>query len=88
MMDGDLQHPPGLIPTLLERWRAGSEIVNTVQLGTEDISESKKFFSRLFYRVFNLLANVEIEPGNADFRLMRGPQSTSSTSCRSGTLRR
>jgi polyisoprenyl-phosphate glycosyltransferase len=70
MMDGDLQHPPGLIPTLLERWRAGSEIVNTVRLGTEDISESKKFFSRLFYRVFNLLANVEIEPGNADFRLM------------------
>ena len=70
MMDGDLQHPPGLIPTLLERWRAGSEIINTVRLGTEDISESKKFFSRLFYRVFNLLANVEIEPGNADFRLM------------------
>src|SRR5271157_3922926 len=27
MMDGDLQHPPGLIPTLLERWRAGNEIV-------------------------------------------------------------
>ena len=70
MMDGDLQHPPGLITTLLDRWRAGYYIVNTVRVETEDIKKSKKFLSRLFYRVFNLLANVEIEPGNADFRLM------------------
>ena len=70
MMDGDLQHPPRLIPTLLERWEAGFDVVNTVRLKTEDSSAAKRFFSRLFYRVFNILANVEIEPGNADFRLM------------------
>ena len=50
--------------------RTGFEIVNTVRVETEDISKSKKILSGLFYRVFNLLANVEIEPGNADFRLM------------------
>jgi glycosyltransferase involved in cell wall biosynthesis len=28
-MDADLQHPPSLIPTLLERWQAGFKIVKT-----------------------------------------------------------
>src|SRR5574342_721654 len=29
-MDGDLQHPPELLPEMLERWRAGDKIVQTV----------------------------------------------------------
>jgi dolichol-phosphate mannosyltransferase len=70
MMDGDLQHPPRLIPTLLDRWRDGYDIVGTLRLETEDIPASKRFFSALFYRVFNALSTMRIEPGNADFRLM------------------
>jgi polyisoprenyl-phosphate glycosyltransferase len=70
MMDGDLQHPPQLIPRLLEQWRAGHEIVNTVRIDTENISAGKKLLSTWFYRVFNVLSAVRIEPGNADFRLM------------------
>ena len=70
MMDGDLQHPPQLIPTLLDRWRAGFDIVNTVRLETEEITASKRLFSGWFYRAFNALSSVRIEPGNADFRLV------------------
>jgi polyisoprenyl-phosphate glycosyltransferase len=70
MMDGDLQHPPQLIPTLLDRWRAGFDIVNTVRLETEEISASKRLFSGWFYRAFNAVSSVRIEPGNADFRLV------------------
>ena len=70
MMDGDLQHPPQLIPTLLDRWRDGYDIVSTLRLETEDIPPSKQFFSAMFYRVFNYLSTVRIEAGNADFRLM------------------
>jgi dolichol-phosphate mannosyltransferase len=70
MMDGDLQHPPQLIPTLLDRWRAGFDIVNTVRLETEEITTSKRLFSGWFYRAFNALSSVQIEPGNADFRLV------------------
>ncbi|MEJ7638633.1 MAG: glycosyltransferase family 2 protein [Singulisphaera sp.] len=70
MMDGDLQHPPVLIPDLLERWRAGYDVVNTVRLETARISPAKKLWSRLFYATFNALANVRVEPGGADFRLM------------------
>ena len=48
MMDGDLQHPPSLITTLLDRWHAGYDIVNTVRVETEDIKKWKKILSRLF----------------------------------------
>jgi len=32
-MDGDLQHPPELLPQLLAAWRAGSDVVHTVRRG-------------------------------------------------------
>ena len=35
-MDGDLQHPPELIPELLRLWEAGNEIVQTKRMATED----------------------------------------------------
>ena len=79
MMDGDLQHPPQLIPTLLDRWRDGYDIVSTLRLETEDIPPSKQFFSAMFYRVFNSLSTVRIEAGNADFRLMSRAPSMPST---------
>jgi dolichol-phosphate mannosyltransferase len=69
-MDGDLQHPPSLIPQLLARWREGFEIVNTIRLQTEGINPLKRLFSACFYRTFNWITNVRIEPGGADFRLM------------------
>jgi dolichol-phosphate mannosyltransferase len=70
MMDADLQHPPSLIPRLLERWEAGYEIVNTVRLDTADSSLHKKLWSRAFYGIFHTLTGYPIEPGSADFRLM------------------
>jgi len=70
MMDGDLQHPPNLIPRLLECWEAGYEVVNTVRLDTENGSVAKKLLSRAFYWVFRTLSGLPIEPGSADFRLL------------------
>ena len=70
MMDGDLQHPPALIPRLLDRWRAGFDVVNTIRLETADVHPLKRLWSSCFYRFFNWVTNVRIEPGGADFRLM------------------
>jgi glycosyltransferase involved in cell wall biosynthesis len=70
MMDGDLQHPPEVIPNLIERWRAGFDVVNTVRLHTTDISTPKRFLSAGFYWLFNKVGSIRIEPGAADFRLM------------------
>jgi glycosyltransferase involved in cell wall biosynthesis len=70
MMDADLQHPPSLIPRLLERWEDGFDVVNTLRLGTETCSPFKRLFSAGFYCAFRILTGFTIEPGCADFRLM------------------
>jgi len=69
-MDGDLQHPPELIPRLIEKQREGYDIVNTRRLDARDTGPFKRGTSRLFYRIMNHLSDVPIEPAAADFRLM------------------
>lgn len=69
-MDGDLQHPPEVIPELVARWRAGDRIVHTIRKDEQPGHSLKKFTSRLFYRVFSYLSGVQMEPGMADFRLL------------------
>jgi polyisoprenyl-phosphate glycosyltransferase len=69
-MDADLQHPPVLIKTLLEKWNEGFDIVNTIRIKEEGLSLFKRFSSKLFYKVINFLSNTEIQEGAADFRLM------------------
>ena len=69
-MDGDMQHPPELLPQLLERWEEGFDIVQTVRLTTEGVSAFKRMTSTYYYRLLNLLTDVEIQEGGSDFRLM------------------
>jgi polyisoprenyl-phosphate glycosyltransferase len=73
MMDADLQHPPALIPELLQHWQAGYDVVNTVRMATRDASRAKQALSRAFYCVFNWVANIHIQPDAADFRLLSRP---------------
>lgn len=70
MMDGDLQHPPELLPALLEKWEEGFLVVSTIRDHTEGIGLMKKLTSRLFYRLLNALSHLEINEGEADFRLV------------------
>lgn len=69
-MDGDLQHPPEMIPQLLKLWEEGWEIVQTVRLTTEDASFFKRFTSKMYYKLINTMSEVRITPGGSDFRLM------------------
>ncbi|KAF0196929.1 MAG: family 2 glycosyl transferase [Bacteroidetes bacterium] len=69
-MDADMQHPPELIPVMIEKWREGYEVVNTIRGDQKSLSVSKKFSSGLFYFIINRLSSVEIKPGIADFRLL------------------
>ncbi len=70
MMDGDLQHPPELLPELIARWREGYDIVTTVRLSTADAGLLKRTTSRWFYAVLNRLSKLDLRAGSADFRLM------------------
>lgn len=69
-LDADLQHPPELIPKLIEEWEKGNKIVKTIRLDAENQSAFKKITSRLYYRIFSYVSGVKIESGMADYRLL------------------
>ena len=69
-MDGDMQHPPELIPKLLSLWEDGFEVVQTIRETTEGVSFFKKTTSKFYYKLLNLISDVPIQPGGSDFRLM------------------
>lgn len=69
-MDGDLQHPPELLPLLLRKWEEGFEVVQTVRIDTAGASWLKKFTSGMFYRFINTVSDVHIVEGGSDFRLL------------------
>jgi dolichol-phosphate mannosyltransferase len=69
-MDGDMQHPPEVIPQLLEEYANGYSIVNTRRIDSAKTGLIKRITSRWYYKLINALSDVPIEPASADFRLM------------------
>ena len=69
-MDGDMQHPPTLIPTLVHKWEEGVQVVATLRTYPAEISKKKRKSSQQFYKLLNLLSDIEIKEGSADFRLL------------------
>lgn len=69
-MDGDMQHPPELIPLLLKKWKDGYDIVQTIRTSTEDSGFIKKITSAGYYKVINSISKTPVTPGGSDFRLM------------------
>lgn len=72
MMDSDLQHPPELIPELIDNFRRGFEVVFTVRRDTEAINPLRKLAGNLFYRFLSKLSQVPMNANAADFRLISG----------------
>lgn len=70
LMDADLQHPPELVLEMVERWRAGADVVSAVRRTTADASFFKRASSAGFYWLLNRVSEVPIEPGAADFCLL------------------
>jgi polyisoprenyl-phosphate glycosyltransferase len=69
-MDADLQHPPVLIPQMIEKWREGFDIVYTTRKDDPKLSLLKRKTSGLFYRLMNWFSDIKIDKGAADFRLL------------------
>ncbi|MBD2756862.1 glycosyltransferase family 2 protein [Spirosoma validum] len=69
-LDADLQHPPELIPALIDKWRQGYEVVYTVRQTDPKLSWFKRTTSKHFYRLLRTVSNLDIEDGAADFRLL------------------
>lgn len=70
MMDADLQHPPELIPQLLDTYEQGNDVVYTIRKEPKDNRLLKRIGSRSFYRVMNFLSDIPLAQGEADYRLI------------------
>ncbi|KON82461.2 glycosyltransferase family 2 protein [Azoarcus sp. PA01] len=69
LMDGDLQHPPELIPEMLARWRAGAKMVTAVRCSRDTDTWLRRQLSRGFYGLFKRVSEVALAEGGGDFRL-------------------
>lgn len=70
MMDSDLQDPPELIPQMLDRWREGFDVISGIREAREGETLFKLATARSFYRLFAKLAQIDLQPQAADFRLL------------------
>jgi glycosyltransferase involved in cell wall biosynthesis len=70
MIDADLQDPPELIPTMIEQWQQGSDVVYAVRKRREGETAFKLATASWFYKLFDKLAQVDLEPNSGDFRLL------------------
>ena len=70
MIDADLQDPPELIPDMVAQWSQGADVVYAVRQQREGETAFKLATARWFYKLFDKLAQVDLEPNSGDFRLL------------------
>jgi polyisoprenyl-phosphate glycosyltransferase len=70
VMDVDLQDPPEIINTMVEKWREGFDVVLPQRRHRTGEPWSKKLVTAVGYRIINRLADVKIPQNVGDFRLM------------------
>lgn len=68
-IDADLQHPPELIPKLIEKWEQGVEIVATNRLSIDKQPLLRRIGSHCFYWIMNKISEVDMSSQTTDFRL-------------------
>lgn len=64
-IDADLQHPPGLIPSMISQWQAGFAIVH----GVKQEPKFGRGYAKVFNRFFSYLAGFDMQ-GASDFKLL------------------
>ena len=69
-MDSDLQHPPELIPIMVQHWRNGFHSVFTIRTYSEDVRFVKRLMSSVFSKTMNALSRTHLPKGISDYRLL------------------
>ncbi|MGT2756253.1 glycosyltransferase PgfS [Streptococcus ovuberis] len=68
LMDGDLQHPPSMIPEFVKYYKEGYDVVSG-RRNREGESRQSTFFAHFFYRFSNKLMDVQLTDGISEFKL-------------------
>ncbi len=69
-LDCDRQHPPAMLPKMVEAWRGGARVVQMVRTGTEGAGLFKRASSALFYKLLAALSETPVVSGAADYQLL------------------
>jgi glycosyltransferase involved in cell wall biosynthesis len=69
-MDGDLQHPPEVLPLLLEKWEEGFEVVLAQRISRNTDPQFQKLAAQLFYKLNQKISQIQMPADVGDFRLM------------------
>lgn len=70
VMDGDLQHPPELIPAMVERWRkTGCDVVEAVKTSHRRDASAGRWLSGFFYWSMRRFSGFDLR-GASDFKLV------------------
>ncbi len=70
IIDADLQDPPELILEMIERWKAGYQVVYAIREERQGESWFKLMTAKVFYRLIYRITDVNIPLDTGDFRLM------------------
>ena len=71
IMDADLQHPPELIPKMVEGIEEGYDCVAARRTDRKGEARIRSFFSRQFYKIINKMTDkIELVQGAVDYRIM------------------
>lgn len=70
VIDSDLQDPPEVIPSMVEEWRQGYDVVYGVRSERDGETAVKLMTASMFYRLLGRVTNVQIPANVGDFRLM------------------
>jgi dolichol-phosphate mannosyltransferase len=70
VIDADLQDPPEVIASMIERWQQGFDVVYGVRAERDGETPMKLMTASAFYRVLRRLTNIQIPANVGDFRLM------------------
>src|SRR5439155_6481631 len=70
LMDPDLQDPPELIGTFVEKWLEGFDVVYATRRSSGIETRVRRRANALFYKLFNFVSEIPIPADTGDFRLL------------------
>jgi len=69
VMDADFQDPPEVIEELVEKWKAGYEVVYAIRKKRKEPLLTRFLYS-IFYRLLNVISKINIPLDSGDFCLL------------------
>jgi dolichol-phosphate mannosyltransferase len=70
IIDADMQHPVEMIPTFLERWQKGAEVVVGVRRSNGGAPRARRAGSAIFYWMMRRISDTTFVPNSTDYRLL------------------